>query len=157
MGNWDEFEDEEFENEQEQGGIKAVRAAQRKAAKEAADLREANAKLQSQLARFTLNDVLTQKGLNPKLAKWMVKDGIDGSDESAVTTWLTENANDFGLSSPSAGQEPPNDEGAAALAAIRNAEQNALPSEDKMAEITRRIQESDGSPAAINAIVMGLR
>jgi hypothetical protein len=156
MGNWDEYEDnDEFEGDEQQGGIKAVRAAQRKAAKEAAELREANAKLQAQLSRFTLTSVLEEKGLNPRLAKWMVKDGVDGSDEAAVSTWLEENAEDFGGSSPSSEPEPEN-EGAAQLAAMRNAEQNALPS-GKTDELIRRIKESDGSPAAINAVIMGAK
>jgi hypothetical protein len=79
---YDGFEDDE--NEDGSHGPKARATRRRLAAKRNKELEAQLAKLTSQLAERTLKDVLESKGLNPALGRFIIKDGIDATDQAAV-------------------------------------------------------------------------
>jgi len=133
---FDGFEDDdnEFENP---GSPKALREAQRSAAKRNKELEAQLAKLTAQLGERNLKDVLESKGLNPALGRFIIKDGIDATDTAAVDAWLGENGSLFGFTptdaSPAEGEhgssaEPDGlEELAAAQARMQDASLGALP------------------------------
>lgn len=82
------FDSDDDENSSASG----LRGQLEKALKE---LKAANAratKAEQTLAQRSVRDTLTGKGFDPELAKWIAKDDIDLGDNTAVESWLTENA-----------------------------------------------------------------
>jgi hypothetical protein len=131
---YDGFEDDENDSDGSQD-LHPARAAQKAAAKRNKELEAQLAKLTSQLAERTLKDVLESKGLNPALGRFIIKDGIDATDQAAVDGWLGENGSLFGFTpaanSDSAGGDG-SDEGhlehlADAQSRMQSASQGALP------------------------------
>lgn len=91
---WDEMNDEipaEVEGEQ---GIANLRKAYERKAKAEKELREKLAALESRERERTLSETLSEKGVNPKLAKFYPA-GLDTTPEK-VEEWLNENAEVFG-------------------------------------------------------------
>lgn len=129
-----DFEDEDRDERQ---SPKALREAQKAAAKENKDLRDQLAKLTRQLAERSLKDVLEEKGLNPALGRFILKDDVDPADGEAVDAWIQENGSLFGAAvqpadaAASGGDEGGPDEEtdpiAAEFARMQNAAANALP------------------------------
>lgn len=143
MGQYDGFG---FEDENEnQGGNESggdLRKARDAAAKKALDMEAKVNELTKQLTERNLKDVLQAKSLNPGLAKWMSNDGIDGSDESKVDAWLTENAALIGYT-PKAPEEPrEEDPRAAEFARMQNTQVNALPA-GKLTEAMSQIEKAE--------------
>jgi hypothetical protein len=68
--------------------------------------------LKNQTRQRTVKDVLTSKGINPKVAAFIPQD-LDASEE-AVNNWLNEYGDVFGIQ-----QEQSNNEQAPSLAALR--------------------------------------
>jgi hypothetical protein len=87
----------EVEQENDTDVVKTLRAKYKaeKKAREEAEVREAAAT--KSLGVKTLGDVLKAKQLSPALAKWIEKDDVDITDSAAIDTWLTENAEVFGI------------------------------------------------------------
>lgn len=138
---YDGFDDDELD-EGQGGSPKALREAQKAAAKRAKELEEQVNKLTSQLAERNLKDVLESKGLNPALGRFIIKDGVDATDQAAVDAWLGENGSLFGFkpqdASPAGEPEGPADfdvaadptgELAAQYARMQSASQGALPND----------------------------
>lgn len=126
---YDGFEDDE-DNESENQGPKALRDAQKAAAKRNKELETQLAKLTSQLAERNLKDVLESRSLRPGLAKTIAKEGVDATDPAAIEAWLSDTGNqeDFGFSL--AGDDSPADgddgaDGHADLAAAQSRMQGA--------------------------------
>ena len=98
----DDFEFEDFDEEPQRGSsddvLKKVRRAERAKDKQ---LKELQAELES-LRRFqreaTISQVLAEKGVNPKVAKFIPSD-IEMSSDS-IGNWLTDNGELFGVSAP---------------------------------------------------------
>lgn len=91
---WDEMNEEnpaEVEGEQ---GIANLRKAYERKSKAEKDLREKLAALESRERERTLSETLSDKGANPKLAKFYPADR-EGTPEK-VEEWLAENAEVFG-------------------------------------------------------------
>ncbi len=85
-----DVDDEQFEDAPR--ALRQAYAALKKA-------HEAEAKelstLRTQVQTRTASEVLKDKGYNPKAAKFLLKDGIDLSDEKAVDAWLAEEGEFF--------------------------------------------------------------
>lgn len=98
----DDFEFEDFDEEPQRGSsddvLKKVRRAERAKDKQ---LKELQAELES-LRRFqreaTISQVLAEKGVNPKVAKFIPSD-IEMSSDS-IGNWLTDNGELFGVAAP---------------------------------------------------------
>lgn len=155
---YDGFEDDD-EFEGQGNSPKALREAQKAAAKRNKELEAQLAKLTAQLGERNLKDVLESKGLNPALGRFIVKDGIDATDTAAVDAWLGENGSLFGFkptdATPAEEQGPESDgleELAAAQAQMQNASLGALPN-DKYAQARTEIKGSktiDEAQAALD-------
>jgi hypothetical protein len=98
----DDFEFEDYSDEPSRGSsddvLKKVRRAERAKDKQ---LKELQAELES-LRKFqreaTISQVLAEKGVNPKVAKFIPAD-IEMSSDS-ISNWLTDNGELFGVSAP---------------------------------------------------------
>lgn len=140
MGYNDGF-DFEDENENQLSG-KALRDARDAAAKKAHDLEKQLAEVMGKLTERNLKDVLQAKTLNPGLARFMKADGIDGSDESKVDAWLSENGELFGIKkeeTPAPVEEDPRQK---AFNAMNNVQVNALPA-GKFSEVEAAINKAE--------------
>ena len=78
------------------GQLRKVNRALEKRAKE---LEQELSGLKTQTRQRTVKDVLQAKGLNPKIAAFIPQD-IDSSEE-AITTWVNEYGDVFGIQTPS--------------------------------------------------------
>jgi len=103
--NQDWLDDDEFDLEEEETQprssddvLKKVRRAERSKDKQ---LKELQAELEA-LRKFqretTISQVLSEKGVNPKVAKFIPAD-IEMSSDS-ISNWLTDNGELFGVTSP---------------------------------------------------------
>jgi hypothetical protein len=61
---------------------------------------------EGKLTEISLTAALTAKGVNPKAARFIVKDGVDASDETALSAWLDENSDLFPAAAPEAADPP---------------------------------------------------
>jgi len=77
------------------GQLRKVNRALEKRAKE---LEQELSGLRTQTRQRTVKDVLQAKGLNPKIAAFIPQD-IDSSEE-AITTWVNEYGDVFGIQAP---------------------------------------------------------
>lgn len=164
MGLYDDdegYDDFDEGTGQKPTGIQQLRAAQKKAAKEAEALREQNAKLHAQLTRFTLRDVLEKKSLRPGLARAMVADGVDASDDNAINQWLANPSNqeDYAFSLAQGGGSPQGQSGsnpAADFAAFQNAQSNALPADHSKLSEAARLMDAASSDEEVAAALAAL-
>lgn len=142
------------------GGISDLRKAYRKAQRQIKELTEQNNSLREQGRGRAVRDVLAAKGVkNPdKIAKLIPS---TAADEAAVTEWLDEYADVFGISTDGAGSgsgEPPaapqgvSQEDVDAFAAISQAGVGN-PAEAE-ADLMARIQAAE-SPEALAALLKG--
>jgi dTDP-4-amino-4,6-dideoxygalactose transaminase len=144
-------EDDDFDEDFEpQDVVKQLRKVNRTLEKRLKELETEATTLKSQTRQRTVKDVLTAKGVNPKVAAFIPQD-IDITEE-AVTNWLNEYGDVFGV------QPPATDEGQAkanpALAAqkrINDVISTGTPpgmDEDSMAKILNA-----GSAAELSALL----
>lgn len=93
---WD-FDDDEFDEQPEKKSApKALREAYKAEKERAKQLEDALAKVQRDLRQRTVRDVLVEKGVNPKLARFVLND-LDEVTEDGVAKWLDENGELFGV------------------------------------------------------------
>lgn len=97
------------------GQLRKVNRALEKRAKE---LEQELDGLKSQTRQRTVKDVLQAKGLNPKIAAFIPQD-IDSSEE-AITTWVTEYGDVFGIQTQSEEKPVQKNSEIAAQARINN-------------------------------------
>jgi predicted RNase H-like nuclease (RuvC/YqgF family) len=90
--NYDDDFDEDFEP---QDVVKQLRKVNRTLEKRLKELEDEATTLKTQTRQRTVKDVLTAKGINPKVAAFIPQD-IDISEE-AVTNWLNEYGDVFGV------------------------------------------------------------
>lgn len=156
MGQYDGFgfEDENTDQGKNESGD-SLRKARDAAAKKAQDLETKVNELTAQLTERTLKDVLQAKSLNPGLAKWMGNDGVDGSDESKVDAWLTENAALIGYTPKAPDAPREEDPRAAEFARMQNTQVNALPA-GKLTEAMSQIEKAEGIDS-VNEILRRVR
>lgn len=155
MGNDDLYDGFDFEDEGASVTVADLRKwgkSRDKAAKDAEKkLAEANAKL----TEVSLKDVLQEKGLNPALSKFIVKDGVDATKAEAVDAWLTENGALFGYkpNAKTSEETGAQDERAAAFQQMQESTANAIPP-TKMSDIVARMdQVKPGDIDAMNALL----
>jgi dTDP-4-amino-4,6-dideoxygalactose transaminase len=96
----DDFLDEDNEP---QDVVKQLRKVNRTLEKRMKELEAEANTLKSQTRQRTVKDVLTAKGVNPKVAAFIPQD-IEISEE-AVTAWLNENGDVFGINTAEAAKE----------------------------------------------------
>ena len=102
MANQYEDDEDDFVNEAESdNGPANLRKALKRAEKEKKELADQLAQIQSDLRSRSVKDVLANKGVPEKVAKFIPG---DISTPEAVDAWLSENADVFGFQI--AGQEP---------------------------------------------------
>jgi hypothetical protein len=94
--NYDEDDDLDFED-QPQDVVKQLRKVNRTLEKRLKELEQEATSLKTQTRQRTVKDVLTQKGINPKVAAFIPQD-LDVTEE-AVTNWLNEYGDVFGIKS----------------------------------------------------------
>lgn len=97
------------------GQLRKVNRALEKRAKE---LEQELDGLKSQTRQRTVKDVLQAKGLNPKIAAFIPQD-IDSSEE-AISTWVNEYGDIFGIQTPSEEKPVQKNSEIAAQARINN-------------------------------------
>ncbi len=97
MPNNYEYDDEDDDTTTDVvGQLRKVNRALEKRAKE---LEQELSGLRTQTRQRTVKDVLQAKGLNPKIAAFIPQD-IDSSEE-AITSWVNEYGDVFGIQTPS--------------------------------------------------------
>jgi len=92
-----QYEDDDFdeiEDTQDANGPANLRKALKRAEKEKKDLAEQLAAIQSDLRSRSVKEVLAQKGVPDKVAKFVPG---DVSTPEQIDAWLTENADIFGI------------------------------------------------------------
>lgn len=89
MSNYDD-DDLDYEDS---NAIQQLRKAKKADEKRIAELTERLAKFEAKERESNLSSLLEQRGLNPKIAKFIPGDVVD---ESAVTAWLDDYADVFG-------------------------------------------------------------
>jgi len=91
-------DDDDFDNDDDNNGsgdgIKDLRQANRKMAKQLKELTAENSTLKSSNRLRSVKDAIQAKGLNPKIAALLPADL--GTDEAAIETWLDEYGDLFG-------------------------------------------------------------
>ena len=97
------------------GQLRKVNRALEKRAKE---LEQELSGLKTQTRQRTVKDVLQAKGLNPKIAAFIPQD-IDSSEE-AITSWVNEYGDVFGIQTPSEEKPVQKNSEIAAQARINN-------------------------------------
>jgi predicted RNase H-like nuclease (RuvC/YqgF family) len=90
-------EDDDFGNEP-QDVVKQLRKVNRTLEKRLKELESEATTLKTQTRQRTVKDVLSAKGINPKVAAFIPQD-IDTTEE-AVSAWLTEYGDVFGVQTP---------------------------------------------------------
>ena len=89
-------EDDDFlDEDQPQDVVKQLRKVNRTLEKRLKELEVESTTLKNQTRQRTVKDVLTAKGINPKVAAFIPQD-IDITEE-AVSTWLNEYGDVFGV------------------------------------------------------------
>jgi len=116
MPNNYEYDDEDDDTTTDVvGQLRKVNRALEKRAKE---LEQELSGLRTQTRQRTVKDVLQAKGLNPKIAAFIPQD-IDSSEE-AITTWVNEYGDVFGIQTPSEEKPVQKNSEIAAQARINN-------------------------------------
>ena len=136
----DDFLDEDFEP---QDVVKQLRKVNRTLEKRLKELEAEANTLKSQTRQRTVKDVLTSKGINPKVAAFIPQD-LDVTEE-AVTNWLNEYGDVFGV-------QPPAEEAAqAAPAQVTPALQATQRINDVMAGAVPPLVDADQEARILNA------
>lgn len=154
---WDNDDDFDFEDDQpvQQDGsdlLKKLRKAKRADEKRIKELTEQLENLSKAQRERVIKDVLDQKGVNPKAAKFIVRDLEDFSEES-VSRWVEDNADLIGYKpAPVETQQQQAD-----LAALRQQDivtQGAL-TPDKAMDAMQKINDAASADEIIAMIQSG--
>ena len=98
------YDDDDFDEDFEpQDVVKQLRKVNRTLEKRLKELEADNTTLKSQTRQRTVKDVLTQKGINPKVAAFIPQD-IELTEE-AVSNWLNEYGDVFGVQTKEADEQ----------------------------------------------------
>ena len=90
------YDDDDFDEDFEpQDVVKQLRKVNRTLEKRLKEIEAEATTLKNQTRQRTVKDVLTQKGINPKVAAFIPQD-LEISEE-AVTNWLNEHGDVFGV------------------------------------------------------------
>jgi hypothetical protein len=107
----DQYEDDDFDLDedqpsqtQDQNGPANLRKALKRAEREKKELADQLASIQTELRGRSVKEVLEQKGVPTKVAKFIPG---DVSTPEQIDAWLNENADIFGFQAPDASSEEP--------------------------------------------------
>ena len=132
------YDEDDFEGE---NLVKQLRKANKEKEKQLKELQDQLSSIQKQTRERSVKDVLTSRGLNPKIAAFIPSD-LDPS-EDAISKWVDDYADVFG--GASAKQEtasqmtPEQQQNLAALNAIQATQQTAAPFNSDPAHIASQI------------------
>jgi hypothetical protein len=93
-----DFEEEETQSRSSDDVLKKVRRAERAKDKQLKELQSELEALRKFQREATISQVLSEKGVNPKVAKF-IPSNIEMSSDS-ISNWLTENGDLFGVAAP---------------------------------------------------------
>lgn len=102
-----EWDDNDTDEGRSDNPIKALRKIEREQKAQIKELQEALGQMKAQVRERSVKDVLSQNGLNEQIAKFIPDDITSAED---VSTWVSENAEIFGVTQ---GQAPESTEGGA--------------------------------------------
>ena len=154
---WDQDDDFDLEDDAQQSYdgndlVKKLRKAKRADEKRIKELTEQLENLSKAQRERVVRDVLSQKGVNEKAARLILKD-LDDVNEESVSHWLEDNGDLLGLQpKPQATQEQQIDR--AALRQQDIVTQGAI-TPDKADEQMMRIQNATSAEEIINMIQSG--
>lgn len=138
-----EYDDEDDDFTTDGGDVvKQLRKVNRTLEKRLKELEQEATTLKTQTRQRTVKDVLSAKGINPKVAAFIPQD-IDTTEE-AVTAWLTEYGDVFGVQPPA--DEKVKDVSNAAQRRIQDVMQTGTPpgvDEDALAKILNATSAAD--------------
>lgn len=124
------------------------------ALKEKKALAEKVADFESKARTQSVEKALSEKGLNPKLAKFVPAD--DAADPARLDAWVKDNAELFGTPNPpteeTGGETSVSPEGQAAHTAIQNVSANGAHAVSDVSAIQARIKAAK-NPAELDAIM----
>jgi hypothetical protein len=141
-----EYDDEDDFAEEGGDVVKQLRKVNRTLEKRLKELEAEANNLKTQTRQRTVKDVLTAKGINPKIAAFIPQD-IEG--EEAISGWLNEYGDVFGVTPPEEAKQDSEDVSAAKrIANTINSAAAPTIDEDALAKIL-----SAEGPAALNAIL----
>jgi len=135
-----EYDDEDDFTEESGDVVKQLRKVNRTLEKRLKELETESTTLKTQSRQRIVKDVLTQKGINPKVAAFIPQD-LDSSEE-AITNWINEYGDVFGVNNNA--EQSNQEQGKAstpdlsANSRINNVVNTGMPStpdEDSMAKI----------------------
>jgi hypothetical protein len=142
-----EYDDEDDFTEEGGDVVKQLRKVNRTLEKRLKELEaEANG-LKIQTRQRTVKDVLTAKGINPKIAAFIPQD-IEG--EEAISGWLNEYGDVFGVATQPEEAKQDSEDISAAKRIANTINSAAAPTIDE--DALAKILSADG-PAALNAIL----
>jgi hypothetical protein len=137
----DEDEATEEGSQDTSKGLKALRAAHRKAQKENDELKKQLSEFRESQRKNTVADALDAKGLSKKLAKFVIADAGDSEiNTEYIDTWLSENGELFGIE-PDAQQVDEETQDAARR--VSQASSKAKPQGTSIEELYQRLGELD--------------
>lgn len=144
--------DEDFDDDAQTPTMKDLRKQIKALQKERDDAVASAAALQSSVKQRTVQEVLTSKGANPKLAKFALADGVE--DEAAAEKWLAENGELFGYQ-PKADPEIDGDDLAAAQA-VQDATSTGGVTNSRVAQQSKVLDDAE-TPEAWMAAAKALK
>ena len=156
MSEYDDWEDN-TEDAQEGVDIPELRKAYRKLQKQNKELLDQLGGMQKQVRERSVKDVLTEKGLPPKIAAF-IPDSVNTSDE--VEAWITEYGDVFGVQVEEQGVEAPsggskkNDPTLEALGRISSVQQSGEPYSGDPDQLASLISNAR-TPEELNEILFG--
>ena len=150
---WDDDDEEDDANSLDFNNadtdlVKKLRKALKAEQKKAKELETTLGELSKTQRERVVKDVLTSKGVNAKVAKFIPQD-LDASEE-AVSSWLEQNADVFGFKLPEK-QAPINDNDIASLRQMDVVTQGAL-SLDKAQDIENRLANAQSEDEILSIL-----
>jgi len=158
MSEYDDWDDEDGnsgDGQDANSAIKKVRAADKAKAKKIAELEELLGSTRKALRDRSVKDVLTAKGINPKIASLIP---ADLSSEEDIETWVSEYGDVFGVAPVSDGGQQPaqTDPNTASLKNIGNVQATGQAFTGDVDQI-RSLIESANTPAELDAVMAQYR
>ena len=148
-----DYYDDDDDTGQESEGIQQARRAAKANAKRVKELEQELNSLRSDLRQRSVSDVVSARGLNPRISE-LIPSGITSRDD--INAWLDERAELFGLTSESAAglsspQQPVPPAGAARLADVVSAGEPIPGDESQLLAQIRAAR----TPAELNRLIFG--
>jgi hypothetical protein len=149
----DDFDDEDVPQQGDNDLLKKLRKAKRADEKRIKELTEQLESISKVQREGIVKKVLDAKGVNPKAARLILKD-LDNVDEDAVSNWLDDNADLFGLTVASQQEDPQKQIDLAALRQQDIVTQGAS-TPDKQMDALQRINNASSADEIIAMIQSG--